>query len=280
MDADFSHDPKYIPEMIREIQTHDVVVGSRYVKDGGVEGWSILRKCISKGGSLYSHVILGCPINDLTGGFNMWTKTALEKINLQKIISKGYSFQIEMKYRAYTAGCSVKEIPIVFADRKRGQSKMSKKIFLEALVNIWKIKKDIGEDTGIDQFIKFAITGGLGTITNLLLFFFCADMYNLSEIPVSIGCFLIAGTQNYIINHKWSFRRNVTQDPLSVAKWIQFIGVSVLGLIVNIVVMKLIIARFELPYKFIAQAFGIAFGMVINFTLSKFWIFRRFRGEK
>ena len=136
MDADFSHNPAYIPEMLEQIKTHDAVIGSRNIKGGGVEGWTLLRNFISKGGSLYSRTVLGCPIKDLTGGFNMWRRSALEKIVLNGIISRGYSFQIEMKYKAFLAGCSITEIPIIFSDRKQGKSKMSQKILMEALVNI------------------------------------------------------------------------------------------------------------------------------------------------
>ena len=141
MDADFSHDPSYIPTMLKEIETHDVVIGSRNVPGGGVEGWGWLRNFISKGGSRYARTVLGCPVEDLTGGYNMWTKSALEKIDLSSVISRGFSFQVEMKFRAYTRGCRIKEIPIIFVDRKLGKSKMSKKIFMEALVNVWKIRK-------------------------------------------------------------------------------------------------------------------------------------------
>ncbi|MDR2304053.1 MAG: polyprenol monophosphomannose synthase [Treponema sp.] len=140
IDADFSHNPAYIPELVEKLKTHDVVIGSRNIRNGGVEGWSALRNLVSKGGSLYSRLILGCPVKDLTGGFNMWSKGALEKIGLEKIISRGYSFQIEMKYRAYRAGCSIIEIPIIFVDRKQGKSKMSKKIFFEAMLNVFRIK--------------------------------------------------------------------------------------------------------------------------------------------
>jgi dolichol-phosphate mannosyltransferase len=274
MDADFSHNPVYIPVMLEQIKTHDVVIGSRNVARGGVEGWSFLRNCVSKGGSLYSRIILRCPIRDLTGGFNMWTKNALLKIGMGNILSRGYSFQIEMKYRAWRAGCSVKEIPILFVDRKFGASKMSKSIFLEALINVWKIKRNAGKDTTLDQFIKFGITGGLGTVTNLVLFFLFADKAGLPEIPVSIGCFLVAGTQNYIINHKWSFANNIRDSKVSVKKWVLFLGASIAGLLVNIAVMKCMLMNFNLPYKFIAQAYGIAAGMFINFILSKFVIFR------
>jgi dolichol-phosphate mannosyltransferase len=275
IDADFSHNPAYIPAMIEAIKTHDVVIGSRNIKGGGVEGWSMIRNAISKGGSWYSRMVLGCPVKDLTGGFNMWTRTALLKINLSQIISKGYSFQVEMKYRAYTAGCRIKEIPILFADRKLGTSKMSKKIFLEALINIWKIKKNSGVDTGIDQFLKFAITGGLGSITNLVIFFLGADKLKLPEIPVSVFCFLIAATQNYAVNHKWSFKTNTARESLSFKKWARFICVSLLGLAVNILVMKAILSHYVLPFKFIAQACGIAAGMMVNFILSKFLVFKQ-----
>jgi len=273
IDADFSHDPKYIPIMLEQIQTHDVVIGSRNIKGGGVEGWSFARNAISKGGSLYSRFVLGCPIRDLTGGFNMWRKSALEKINLSAIISQGYSFQIEMKYKAYRAGCSVKEIPIVFTDRKQGKSKMSKKIFFEALFNIWKIRNN--DKLVLAEFFKFAVTGGLGTITNLVIFFLCADLLGLYEIPVSIGCFLIAATQNYFINHFWSFRKTTASVAPSLKKWTLFICASLAGLALNLLVMKVILILLNPPYKVIAQGAGILAGMLVNFAFSKHMVFKR-----
>ncbi|MDR1307019.1 MAG: glycosyltransferase family 2 protein [Treponema sp.] len=275
MDADFSHNPAYIPGMLKAIQTHDAVIGSRNIKGGAVEGWSFCRTVLSKGGSLYARMILGCPVKDLTGGFNMWTKNALKQISLNRIVSKGYLFQVEMKYRAHIAGCSIKEIPILFSDRKYGISKMSKKIFLEALLNIWKIKKAAGKDTALDQSIKFFVTGGLGTITNLIIFFLCTDLAGLPEIPVSIACFFIAASQNYVINHSWSFRASKEKTVLSVTKWGAFLCVSLLGLGVNIAVLNFVFAYFSLPYKFIAQIFGITAGMGVNFAVSKMVVFRR-----
>lgn len=136
MDADLSHNPKYLNNIFEYLKENDVVVASRNLKNGGVVGWSFLRNIVSKGGSFYSRVILNCPISDLTGGFNGWKKEILEKIDLNSIISKGYSFQIEMKYKAYKNKAKIKEFPIVFVDRKFGKSKMSKKIFFEAMLNI------------------------------------------------------------------------------------------------------------------------------------------------
>jgi len=278
IDADFSHNPKYIPVMLEQIQTHDVVIGSRNIKGGGVEGWSFARNVLSKGGSLYSRFVLGCPIRDLTGGFNMWRKSVLEKINLSAIISKGYSFQIEMKYKAYRAGCSVKEIPIVFTDRKQGKSKMSKKIFFEALINIWKIRNS--DKPALAEFLKFAVTGGLGTITNLVIFFLCADLFGLHEIPVSIGCFLIAATQNYFINHFWSFKKATASTAPSLKRWAFFICASLAGLTFNLLVMKAVLIYWNPPYKVIAQGAGIAAGMFINFGISKYIVFKNRRVDK
>jgi dolichol-phosphate mannosyltransferase len=273
IDADFSHRPEYIPEMLKKILSFDVVIGSRNIEGGGVEGWSVIRNLISKGGSLYSRIVLGCPIKDLTGGFNMWSKTALEKINLQSILSRGYLFQVEMKYRSFVAGCSVKEIPIVFYERKYGKSKMSKKIFMEALINIWKIK-EAGKNDGTSQFIKFCFTGSLGAVTNLIIFFILADRLNLQEIPAGIICFCIAGTQNYIINQKWSFVGS-SGHKLSIKRWMGFLSVSLLGLAANLGILRIVLFNFDLPYKFIAQALGIMAGMAINFIVSKFVVFRK-----
>ena len=140
MDADFSHNPKYLSKMIEKIKDNDVVIGSRNINGGAVQGWSLLRNLISKGGSLYSRFVLGFPpIYDLTGGYNMWTLNALDKINIDSIVSEGYCFQIEMKYKAWKQGCSIVEIPILFENRRKGKSKMSLKIFLEAFVKIWRI---------------------------------------------------------------------------------------------------------------------------------------------
>ena len=139
-DAFIQMDADYLQEMIEHLQNYDVVIGSRNIKGGSVPDWGFIRNIISKGGSLYSRLILDCPIRDLTGGFNAWGREIIQKINLDRIISKGYSFQIEMKYKAYKNKARIIEFPIVFEDRKLGNSKMSKEIFFEALINVIKIK--------------------------------------------------------------------------------------------------------------------------------------------
>jgi dolichol-phosphate mannosyltransferase len=142
MDADFSHDPKYLPAFLAAIEKHDLVLGSRYVSGGGVKNWGLLRKFISRGGSLYARTILGLSLRDLTGGFKCFRRQVLESIDLDSIKSNGYSFQIEMTYRARCKGFRIYETPIVFEDRTAGKSKMSRKIFLEAVLMVWKLRMD------------------------------------------------------------------------------------------------------------------------------------------
>jgi dolichol-phosphate mannosyltransferase len=141
IDADLSHDPAVLPRFFETLDAGaDVVVGSRNVPGGGVEGWGLGRHLLSKGGSLYSRVILGVPVRDLTTGFKGFTRRALETIDLASVRSNGYSFQIEMTYRALRRGLRVTEVPITFVDRRVGQSKMSRRIFVEAIGIVWKLR--------------------------------------------------------------------------------------------------------------------------------------------
>lgn len=141
MDADFSHNPSHLSQFVREIeQGADLVLGSRNIKGGGTRNWSLLRKVISKGGSLYAQVILFSPNRDLTSGFKAFRREVLESLDLENIRSNGYSFQIEVTHRARQMGFKVKETPIIFHDRKVGTSKMTGKIVLEAMLVVWKIR--------------------------------------------------------------------------------------------------------------------------------------------
>ncbi|MBA3459766.1 MAG: polyprenol monophosphomannose synthase [Deltaproteobacteria bacterium] len=141
MDADGSHDPKYLPTMLALAEDGaDVVIGSRYVPGGGTENWGTGRKLISRGGGVYARAVLGIDIRDVTAGFMCWRRAALEAIDLSTITSNGYSFQIEMKYRAHKKGLRLVETPIVFADRRVGQSKMSRAIFAEAMLKVWALR--------------------------------------------------------------------------------------------------------------------------------------------
>lgn len=133
MDADFSHEPRYLRDLLAAISNADVVLGSRYVPGGGVRDWGLLRRAISRGGGLYARAILGISVHDLTGGFKCIRREVLETIDLDTVRADGYGFQIEVTYRALRAGFRVVEVPIVFADRRAGASKMSPQIALEAM---------------------------------------------------------------------------------------------------------------------------------------------------
>jgi dolichol-phosphate mannosyltransferase len=136
MDADFSHDPAYLPKLIGAADAADLVIGSRYVPGGGVTEWGPMRRFISRGGSTYARLALGLPIRDLTGGFKCFRREVLETIKIDSIEARGYAFQVETTYRAIKAGFRVVEIPIVFRDRTDGTSKMSRSIVAEA---IWRV---------------------------------------------------------------------------------------------------------------------------------------------
>jgi dolichol-phosphate mannosyltransferase len=136
MDADFSHEPAYLPRLLEAARRADVVIGSRYVPGGGVSDWGAVRRAISRGGSTYARLALGLDVRDLTGGFKCFRREVLEAIDLDAVRSRGYAFQVETTYRAIQLGFEVVEVPIVFRDRQAGASKMNRAIVLEA---IWRV---------------------------------------------------------------------------------------------------------------------------------------------
>lgn len=140
MDADFSHDPDEIPNFLEAIKTCDLVIGSRYKCGVNVINWPLSRLVLSVGANKYTQIITGLPIKDCTGGYKCFRRKVLEAINLDEVDSDGYSFQIEMNFKAWKMGFKICEIPIVFADREAGSSKMSKKIIREAIWMVWKLK--------------------------------------------------------------------------------------------------------------------------------------------
>ncbi len=140
MDADFSHEPERLPALLDASHEADLVLGSRYVPGGGTRNWGLGRRLLSRGGSVYARTILGVGVHDLTGGFKCFRREVLERIDLPTVTSAGYAFQIELTWRALRAGFRVVEVPIVFAERRVGQSKMSRAIVLEALWKVWLIR--------------------------------------------------------------------------------------------------------------------------------------------
>jgi len=140
MDADFSHDPRYLPAFYQAIEQADVVIGSRYIAGGDTPNWSLLRRLISGGGNIFARVLLGLPVHDCTAGYRLYRRRVLEGLDLQMVQSQGYAFQIEMAYRAVQQGFKIVETPIVFLDRRVGKSKMSRKIVLEGFTYVLKTR--------------------------------------------------------------------------------------------------------------------------------------------
>ncbi len=141
MDADFSHPPEKIPEMVARLQDCDAVIGSRYVPGGSVDlKWPLWRKALSAWGNFYARTILGVPLRDMTGGFRLWRRESLEALPLERVVSNGYVFTVELAYLAYRRGLRFSEVPIYFADRRWGRSKMNWRIQLEAAWRVWQVK--------------------------------------------------------------------------------------------------------------------------------------------
>jgi len=140
MDADFSHNPESLPVFLRELENADLVVGSRYLHGVTVVNWPLKRLVLSYGANVYSRVITGIPIKDLTGGFKCFRRLVLESVDLSRVRSDGYGFQIEMNYKAWRTGFRIKEIPIMFVDRRAGESKMNQKIVWEAAWMVWRLR--------------------------------------------------------------------------------------------------------------------------------------------
>lgn len=140
MDADMSHDPMEIPAMLAHLNNHDLVIGSRYINGVSVVNWPIRRLVLSYGANLYSRIATGMPIKDATGGYKAWSRKVLASIDLDNVKSSGYSFQIEMNFRAWIKGYSLKEHAIIFTDRTIGESKMSRSIMFEAVWMVWRLR--------------------------------------------------------------------------------------------------------------------------------------------
>lgn len=161
MDADFSHEPHDLPRLLDAARTADLVLGSRYVAGGAVADWGLLRRIVSRGGSMYARRVLGLDVADLTGGFKCFRREVLEAISLETIRARGYAFQVELTHRAVLAGFSVVEVPIVFRDRRLGRSKMSLRIAAEAMLLLPQLRR-----TRSDASLRKARSSGIEPSTD------------------------------------------------------------------------------------------------------------------
>lgn len=151
MDCDLSHDPCYLPEMMRLAESADVVVGSRYIRGGGVRNWPIRRVLLSRFANFYVHLVTGVPVRDATSGYRCYTRDALRSLRLESVRSTGYAFQVEMVWRAHRAGLRIVELPIVFTDRKEGRSKMGGRMITESILLPWRLRLGAAADASPPQ---------------------------------------------------------------------------------------------------------------------------------
>ena len=164
MDCDFSHDPADVPRLVAAVeQGADLAIGSRYVTGGGTPGWPMRRRLISRGGSRFARTVLRLPVRDLTGGFKAWRADLLRSLDLARVGTQGYGFQVEMTWRAHTAGAVIRELPIIFGERRAGQSKMSRRIIVEALLMVLRLRvESMGRGSGGRRSTRLAVGNALG----------------------------------------------------------------------------------------------------------------------
>lgn len=272
MDADFSHDPKYLPELLAKSQNYDVVIGSRYIKGGKIVGWQWFRYLNSWGANFMTRMLLGLKPKDATAGFKCYSDNFLTKIDLDSIISSGYAFQVEMINLAQENGFRITEIPITFVDRRVGQSKISGELkrSVKAVFELMKRKKFYR------QFIKFGVVGITGTLIDLGVYNLLALLFGFNIYFARTISFVLAATNNYILNRKWTFRnknKNVAKQ------FFKFFLISLIGLGLNLIIMKfcqkLVV---NVQNEFLKLNIPVLIAIVIvlfwNFFINKYWTFK------
>lgn len=261
MDADFSHDPKYLPKLFELGQKYDVVTGSRYVPGGKIVGWQWFRYLNSWGANIFTRLLLGLKPRDITSGFKCYSRRFIDNLNLDQLISAGYSFQVEMIFYAQRGGFSIAETPIVFVDRRAGQSKISGELKKSAVI----VLRLATRRRGLRQLIKFAIVGAVNTIIDWLVYWLIITVTGwnvqiLKQLAKALS-FTVSATSSYIMNRQWTFRStnsNISREAL------KFFLVSSFGLVLNNLFFYIITGI--LGYRDI-------FGLIIATALVTFWNF-------
>lgn len=266
MDADFSHDPKYLPKMLAMAKKYDVVVGSRYIRGGGVRGWDWKRQLNSRGANFVTRLMLGIKAHDATAGFKVYKDSFLRQLPLNKLVSSGYAFQVEMLYLAKEKDAKVCEVPIVFADRRAGESKISGELTKSAkIVFRLFVRRRI-----VRQAAKFMGVGLMNVFVDWGIYFALTRWIHLDEIPSRIISSCIALTSSYIFNRIWTFQ---SRDRAVAQQFIKFIIVNGLGLVWNNLLFAFFIKTLHI-YDLIALVLTTIIVFFWNFGLTKIWAFR------
>ncbi len=275
MDADFSHDPADVPRLIAAIEEgSDFVIGSRYVSGGKIpDDWGLLRKMISRGGNFFARYIAGLyRVRDCTAGFRAIRTSLLKKIDLSNLKVQGYAFQIALLNQAVVKKAKIREVPVEFVDRVRGETKIGLSDIFEFMINAWWIRFENSK-----TFIKFAIVGASGVFVNLGSFTILinAGLNKFIASPVAIEISIIS---NFLFNNYWTFSDRDTKDKTSL-KGVKFNVVSFISLGVSYSTFVILSLLFPRLTPQINQAIGIVPATFVNYFLNSYWTFKEKPGE-
>lgn len=278
MDADGSHNPEDIKRFLPEIQNCDLVIGSRYTKGGKTDNNFILRAMSYILNCTY-RIVFGIKAKDISDSFRMY-KTQMLKDLILECQNFDIVEEILIKLVLHNKGLKIKEVPIVFNKREYGQSKRDLKKFivsyLKTMKTLYGIKlaEKYGENSLFIRIIKFALTGGVGTLINLLMFFLLVDCLKINSTVGSCLAFLVAVTHNYFANHLWTFKSQTDKRP-SIALWSKYVLSNLVGLACNLLVLNILVRFYVWKFESVPQLIGILVGMIFNFLLSNFFVFRK-----
>jgi len=272
MDADFSHDPKYLRDFLETIQSADLVIGSRYIAGVNVVNWPLHRLLLSYFGNIGARLVAGIPIKDCTSGFKCFRREVLESINFDGISSSGYSFQVEINYHVWKNKFRIKEIPIIFKDRVRGESKMSTKIIREAFLLFWRLRFR-SLFSRYKQFIKYCIVGLTGAFVDIGSLYVFVDKIKIPLLVATTMSFILAVINNFFLNKFWTFNEKSKKYGNQMLK---FFIVSCVGLLITNLLMFLQVELLDLWYIF-AKIITVLIVLVWNFLGNKYWTFGKIK---
>lgn len=285
MDADGSHDPAHLPALLAALDDFDAALGSRWVPGGRTVGWPLRRRLLSRAGSAYARLMLGLRQRDVTGGYRAYRAEALRAIEPATITSRGYSFQIEMLWRAVSRGMRVTEVPITFAERVHGTSKMSGAIAAEAMrkVTVWGLQRPI-----VAQIVAFLAVGLVGVLVDLVSFNLLRATI-LAPAHVNGGAILaktisstLAILTNWIGNRSWTFRARRRTDVAR--EGVEFFLASALGAVVALLTLGfshyVLGLRAPLADNISANLIGLALGSAVRFVAYRKWVYGRLPADQ
>lgn len=268
MDADLQHPPENIPELLREIKRADIVIGSRYIENGKIDGWSFKREIISKGAGILAHILLPKirSIKDPLSGFFLLKSDVIEGVDLNPI---GYKILLEILVKGNYN--DLIEVPYIFKERGGGKSNLNIKEHINYLKHLYKLARTEGE---INRFFKFCLVGSIGVFVNMGLLWFLTEIFGLFYLISAIFSIESAILSNFSLNEFWTFKDRGTRSiPFILTRALKFNLVSIGGLVINIGVL-LTLTEILGVYYLISNLFGIAVAVLWNFTVNTWWTWK------